>query len=221
MGPAQGLLWSMEPHPDEVVVRTSDTHPLEVAWVDLDTAPGHLGLAMAPGRQGGSHFSAHTWSRDLHADLRRLRHVHRCDVLVTLVPPDELVQIGLAEVGDAVEVHDIGHRHLPIRDGGVPVPEQDVDVLHLIDDLRDAVLVGRRVVLHCRAGFGRSGLLASLVVASLWELPAAAITRVRAAQPRAVETVQQEHYVHDTAFRWYRHYAERGKEKAGDPFGAA
>jgi protein-tyrosine phosphatase len=190
-------------------VRTSDSHPLAVAWIPLDTAPGTLGIAMAPGRRGPMHFSRASWDRDLHADLRRLRHVHRCEILVTLVPADELDELGLATLDEAVMVHGIAHRRLGVVDGSVPTPDQDAAVLDLVDEMRDALLAGRTVVLHCRAGFGRSGMLAALLVASLWELPAAAIARVRAAQPRAVETVQQEHYVHDAAYRWFRRYALR------------
>lgn len=200
-------------------VRTSGSHPLTVAWIELDTAPGELGVTMAPGRRGGSHFTSASWERDLHADLRRLRHLHRCDVLVTLVPDDELAEIGLTDLADAVAVHGITSVRLGVRDGGVPTPSQDDEVLDLVDDLRAHLLGGRAVVLHCRAGFGRSGMLAAILVASLWELPADAIARVRSAQPRAVETVQQEHYVHDAAYRWFRRHAERraGERDAETP----
>lgn len=193
---------------DAAPVRTSDTDPLEVAWVDLASAPGRLGVCMAPGRTGGSHFAPTVWRRDLHADLRRLRHVHRCDVLVTLLPEGELAELGLGGIADAVGVHGIDHRHLPVADGSVPSPDQQPAVLALVDELRDALLADKTVVFHCRAGFGRSGTLAAVVVASLWELPVDAIARVRSAQPRAVETVQQEHYVHDAAYAWFRHHVE-------------
>ena len=198
----------------------------EVAWVPLDTAPGHLGLAMAPGRCepagesagdpagdpcGGVAANAgarRRWQRDLHADLRRLRHVHRCDVLVSILSDDELAWLGIADIAEAVAVHGIEHRRLQVRDGTAPAPEQEDEVLALVDDLRERLHAGRTVVLHCRAGQGRSGMLAALLVASLWELPADAIARVRRAQPRAVATVQQEHYVFDAAFAWFRRKAE-------------
>ena len=188
-------------------VRTCARYPFEVAWVELDTAPGHLGLAMAPGRNEAEGDRV-VWRRDLHGDLRRLRHVHRCDVLVSLLGDDELSELGIADLDDAVAVHGIEHHRLSVRDGGVPEPEQLPAVLALIDRLRDRLLAGRTVVLHCRVGQGRSGMLAALVIASLWALPAEAIARVRRAQPRAVETVPQEHYVHDTAFAWFRHHVE-------------
>jgi cyclin-dependent kinase inhibitor 3 len=186
--------------------RTSDSHPFEVAWVELDAAPGRLGLAMAPGRQDDVLANGLPWRRDLHTDLRRLRHRHRCDVLLSLLPDDELEAIGVPDLATEVSVHGIEFRRLRVRDGGVPAPEQEAEVLALVDHLRDQLLAGRTVVLHCRAGYGRSGTLAALLVSSLWELPQDAIARVRAAQPRAVETVQQEHYVHDAAYRWFRHH---------------
>lgn len=192
--------------------RTRARSPFEVAWVDLDTAPGHLGLAMAPGRHEADGERV-LWERDLHGDLRRLRHVHRCDVLVSLLSDAELAEIGIADLDGAVAVHGIEHHRLSVRDGGVPEPDQLPAVLALLDRLRDRLLAGCTVVLHCRVGQGRSGMLAALVTASLWALPAEAIARVRLAQPRAVETVQQEHYVHDAAFAWFRHHV--GSEASG------
>ena len=204
-----------EPRP---AFRSLTRDAYEVAWVPLDTAPGYLGLAMAPGRcepRGDPCGAAvaipgarRRWQRDLHADLRQLRHVHRCDVVVSILSDDELERLGIADIGEAVAVHGIEHRRLHVRDGAAPAPEQEDEVLALVDDLRERLMAGRTVVLHCRAGQGRSGMLAALVVASLWELPVDAIARVRRAQPRAVATVQQEHYVFDAAFAWFRRKAE-------------
>jgi protein-tyrosine phosphatase len=209
--------------------RSRERSPFEVAWVEFDTAPGRLGLAMAPGRReaapgvtigrdpvlaadaaAAAATAEARGQRDLHSDLRRLRHVHRCDVLVSLLHDAELRELGIAELAGAVAIHGIEHHRLPVRDGSVPEPEQLADVLALIDQLRGQLLAGRTLVLHCRAGQGRAGMLAALLVTSLWELPADAIARVRRAQPRAVESVQQEHYVHDTAFAWFKHHIASG-----------
>ncbi len=229
--------------------KSKERVPYAVAWVELDNAPGHLGLAMAPGRRDAMNpavapsseatavaeaeavsesgsvaasvsasaarseppqpLGSPRWERDLHGDLRRLRHVHRCDVLVSLLSQAELTELSIGDLREAVAVHGLEHHQLPVRDGTVPGPEQLAEVLELIDLLREHLLAGRTLVLHCRAGRGRAGMLAALVVASLWELPGDAIARVRRAQPRAVETVQQEHYVFDTAFAWFKHHIEK------------
>lgn len=195
-------------------LRPRSRHPLQVAWVELDTAPGRLGVSMAPGRHepvGGRV----AWARDLHGDLRHLRHVHRCDVLVSLLTDDELRELSIDDLDHAVAIHGIEHHRLRVPDGSIPAPVELPAVLALIDLLRNRLLRGRTVVMHCRAGQGRSGMFAALLIASLWELPVEAIARVRRAQPRAVETVQQEHYVHDTAFAWFRHHVASRADVSG------
>lgn len=182
--------------------RTSDAEPYAVAWIDVDDVPGRLGIAMAPGRHdraGGS-----VWWRDLHADLRRLRHQHRAHTLVTLLTDDELRDLGIANLADAVEVHGIEPLRLPIRDGGVPSAQQEDVAMALVRALVRRLQDGRTVVVHCRAGQGRSGMVAAIVLAALGRAPADAIADVRRAQPRAVETVGQETYVGEAARAWSR-----------------
>ena len=54
---------------------------------------------------------------------------------------------------------------------------------------------GESVVVHCRGGLGRTGLVAARLLVELGESPVSALVRVRAARPGAVETVEQEKYV--------------------------
>lgn len=183
-------------------VRTSATAPFEVAWVPLPGVPGRLGLAMAPGRRDRTADA--TWRRDLHADLRRLRHVHQADVLVTLVPDDELEALGVPDLADAVAVHALEHLRLPVKDGTAPTPGQEDDAMALLHAVVKRLRDGRSVVVHCRAGQGRSGTLAAMVAAALGDAPSAAIARVRAVVPRAVETHPQEVFVADAAVAWAR-----------------
>lgn len=183
-------------------VRTSAMRPYEVAWVPLPGVPGRLGIAMAPGRCDRTADA--TWRRDLHADLRRLRHAHRADVLVTLLPDTELDALGIADLAEAVAAHDLEHLRLPVRDGAAPAPDQEDAALALVHAVVRRLQDGRSVVVHCRAGQGRSGTLAAVVAAALGDPPSAAIARVRAVVPRAVETHPQEVYVADAAVAWAR-----------------
>lgn len=182
--------------------RTSGTDPIEVGWVPVEGVAGQLGLAMAPGRQERSGRAP--WHRDLHGDLRRLRHRFKVHTLVTLLPDDELQELNLQDLANALQVHEIDQLRLPIRDGGVPSPYQIDELLDLILDLLKRLRDGRNVVLHCRAGQGRSGMLAALVGVALGLRPQEAIDQVRAVQPRAVETVAQELFVSDMALTWAR-----------------
>jgi protein-tyrosine phosphatase len=182
--------------------RTSDTDPYEVGWIALDDVLGRLGIAMAPGRHDRA--GAVTWWRDLHADLRRLRHVHRADMLVTLLTDEELRDLGIANLADELDVHGLEAARLAIRDGGVPGPQQVDATMALLYDVVRHLRDGHTVVVHCRAGQGRSGMLAAMALAALGAEPADAIARVREVQPRAVETVGQEAYVEEAAGAWLR-----------------
>ncbi|MFO8150641.1 MAG: tyrosine-protein phosphatase [Trueperaceae bacterium] len=182
--------------------RTSDSDPFEVGWIGLDDVLGRLGIAMAPGRHDRA--GAVTWWRDLHADLRRLRHVHRADLLVTLLTDEELRDLGIANLPDELDVHGLEAARLAIRDGGVPGPQQVDETMDLLYDVVRHLRDGHTVVVHCRAGQGRSGMLAAMVLAAFGADPSEAIARVREVQPRAVETVGQEAYVEAAATAWLR-----------------
>jgi len=56
-------------------------------------------------------------------------------------------------------------------------------------------LDGQSIVVHCRGGLGRTGMVAARLLVELGEKPVTALQRVRAARPGAVETVEQEEYV--------------------------
>ncbi len=179
-----------------------DRAPFEVVWVPLPGTPGRLGIAMAPGRHDRTAEGAF-W-RDLHTDLRRLRHVHRAHTLVTLLADGEARDLGIGELHDAAALHELEHLSLSIRDGSVPSPAQEDAAMALLHTLVRRLADGHTVVLHCRAGRGRSGTWAAMVAAALGDTPAAAVERVRAVEPRAVETAAQEAYVSTAATAWAR-----------------
>ena len=85
--------------------------------------------------------------------------------------------------------------HLPIRDVDVPAvpflsgwPAVRADLLGRLD-------AGGRVVVHCRGGLGRAGLVAALLLIENGPPAEAAIRTVRAARPGTIETAAQERYV--------------------------
>ncbi len=179
-----------------------DRSPFEVAWVPLPNTPGRLGIAMAPGRHDRTAEGAF-W-RDLHADLRRLRHVHRAHTLVTLLDDGEARDLGIGEIHEAAALHELEHVSLAIRDGSVPARAQEDAAMALLHTLVRRLTDGHTVVVHCRAGRGRSGTWAAMVAVALGDTPTAAVARVRAVEPRAVETAAQEAYVATAADAWAR-----------------
>jgi ADP-ribosyl-[dinitrogen reductase] hydrolase len=57
---------------------------------------------------------------------------------------------------------------------------------------------GGNIVIHCRGGIGRAGMVAARLLVELGDAPDVAIAKVRVARhPRAVETLEQERWVAD------------------------
>jgi protein-tyrosine phosphatase len=179
---------------------TSTSHPLEVRWVPGLPTLGAIGLTFAPGVRDTS-ADMTPWERDLDADLERLREHHTADVLVSLLEPHEYDLLGVPDL--LTRTRDVGLDvlHFPIIDAWIPRPDECAAFDDLIAAIRDSLDAGQRVVIHCRAGIGRSGLVAACVVTTYGHGAADAITLVRQAQPFAVQTRLQAYFVGQFAER--------------------
>ena len=81
--------------------------------------------------------------------------------------------------------------HLPIPDFGAPQPEIAALWSELSPVLHRRLAAGEGVIVHCRGGCGRSGMIALRLMVEAGEPPEAALGRLRAVRPCAVETRQQ------------------------------
>jgi len=124
--------------------------------------------------------------RDLLGDLTALRSAG-VDVLVSLQTPDEQAEIGLTGEADAAAQAGLEFRHLPITDMGVPDLAM---VAPAIAALAADVTSGRHVVIHCRAGIGRSSTIAAAVLIGLGATSADACAMVSAARGMRVPETQ-------------------------------
>jgi len=108
--------------------------------------------------------------------------------VVTLLTESEMSLLALQPFGEAV-----GARwwHLPITDFGTPAAETAARWPVVAVTLLAALAAGERVLIHCRGGCGRSGMLALRLMVMAGEAPDAALTRLRAVRPCAVETAAQ------------------------------
>jgi hypothetical protein len=180
-------------------VRTSHTHPLQIAEV---TAPGGglIGVTFCPGKHQASAATG-AWARDLEVDVDAIR-AWGADIVITLVTPAELSALKVERLGRALRSRGIRWLHLPIEDYSVPTPAWE-DVWRAVrDDVHAALDRGGRILVHCKGGLGRAGLVAALLLVERGETPQAAIRKVRAARsPDAIETAEQEMYLHRRACR--------------------
>ena len=85
--------------------------------------------------------------------------------------------------------------HLPIVDVQPPDARFEAAWLTSGPRLNEVLRQGGRVLVHCRGGLGRAGTVSARLLVELGVAPQEAVTRVRTARPRAIETEAQLQYV--------------------------
>lgn len=172
-------------------MKTSLTHPLEIPAVAA--GKGRLGMCMCPGKRQ-PHAITGPWDRDLALDMDAIA-AFEAAVVITVMEADELEKATpAAALKAAVESRGMTWLHLPIPDFGAPGPAFEDGWKTHGAGVRAMLIAGRNVVVHCRGGRGRSGLVAARILVEMGMEPRAAIHAVRKANPLAIETpVQEEH----------------------------
>lgn len=175
------------------IERTSKSDPLRIDAVAATPAPGLIGLTICPGKKD-PHAMSGPWARDLDADLEAIRDWGAI-ALVSLIEDQEFGLLEVPGLGLRARASGLEWHHLPIRDMSIPDWRFDAGWQVSGPRLATALKEGRRVVVHCRGGLGRSGMVAALLLIEQGVAPGDAIGRVRAARPGAIETGEQERFV--------------------------
>ena len=174
-------------------MRTSLSHPLQIAAVQLVPGYGRIGVTFCPGKKQPGSLSG-GWHRDLGTDLDAIRDWGAA-VVVSLVEQHELEALAVSNLGAEVVNRHMEWLHLPIPD--VSVPQVQFEQVWQLKGagLRARLRDGFDVVVHCKGGLGRAGMIAARLLAELGVEPSEAISRVRSVRPDAIETPAQEAYV--------------------------
>ena len=176
----------------ETAMKSSISHPLRMDALDVPGTPGVLGLTFCPGKRQ-RHALTGAWERDLDADLQAIA-AWGASVLVNLVEDHEMRALGVADTSERLPPG-ITYYRLPIPDAGIPDARWERDWVETGAALRAALMRGERIVVHCKGGLGRTGLVAARLLIELGTQPAEAVRRVRAARPGSIETAVQYEYV--------------------------
>jgi len=174
--------------------RTSQSHPLQIAEIRCGPGMGKLGITLCPGKVQSFGLTG-TWARDLAIDLDAVEAWNASAVL-TLIEEDEISRLQVPTLGEEVAARHMSWVHLPIRDRGVPDDAFEETWEHVGEDLRSRLRSGFNVMVHCMGGLGRAGTIGSRLLVELGWTPTNAIREVRRVRPGAIETDDQEDFVH-------------------------
>jgi protein-tyrosine phosphatase len=144
--------------------------------------PGTLVISARP--RGGD------WLQDEIADWKTAG-IH---FVVSLLTRDEEQDLDLGDEASEVTRQGLGFSSFPIPDR--QIPQSETKLRELIEDVNRRLLAGRNVLIHCRQGVGRSGLVAACLLVRNGMSPGAAVESISSARGVTVpETLEQRAWV--------------------------
>lgn len=116
------------------------------------------------------------------------------DVLVSALEPVEQQELGLSAEKEECESRGIRFLNYPIVDRAVP--QSFTDLKYFLEPVLQAFGEGRYVAFHCRAGIGRSVLLAASLLAFQGLAPSDSFALIESARGvRVPDTEEQKDFV--------------------------
>ena len=155
---------------------------------------GKIGLTLCPGKHQSWGLTG-AWQRDLALDLDVVADWNAA-LVMTLVEAGELARLNVPTLGAGVAERHMEWLHLPIRDRGVPDEAFEQAWVDVGESLRARLRSGFNILVHCMGGLGRAGTIVSRLLVELGWNPGDAIREVRRVRPGALETDEQEDFVH-------------------------
>jgi len=175
--------------------KTSETHPLPFAEVIPSQDCGRILFTMCPGKVQ-PHAETGPWERNLDTDFKAISSAGTTAVL-TLMDQDELQRCAISPdlLRTACKNHDIQWLHCPIEDFQAPDEVWENAWSTIGHTLRQKLRNAETIVVHCRGGRGRAGMVAARLLVEFGMAADEAMALVRTQRPEAIETTVQESHI--------------------------
>lgn len=155
-----------------------------IFWIECG-GPGRLAILSRPAQE---------WLRE---EISAWRDSDLATV-VSLLEPQEQRDLGLDAEADLCCAHGVAFASFPIPDRGIPA--STADAVALARRLANAIENGGTVGVHCRAGIGRSGMIAACVLVALGHPEDHAFEAIAAGRGLGVpDTLEQRNWVSSVA----------------------
>lgn len=123
----------------------------EVYWTN-ENFPGRIALVPRPRGADWLEDEAIAWNN---AGL---------NTIVSMLERDEVESFGLEREGEFCRLNGIEFFSIPVADRGVPILNESF--YRLLDKLKNLLLQGKSIGIHCRQSIGRAPLLAAFLMIS-------------------------------------------------------
>ena len=151
-------------------------------WIEAWT-PGRLAIAARPRADDWLEAEIAEWKRE------------GVNVVISLLEREEVLELKLQREAELCQSNGLEFISFPIPDRGVP--ETMDGVMRLARSIGDGVAHGRSsVAIHCRAGIGRSSIIAATMLVCSGVEAARALVSISEARGLTVpDTEEQRHWV--------------------------
>ena len=121
-------------------------------------------------------------------------------LVVTLLDTIEVTRLDISTLGKFLKENNIYWEHFPIQDLRIPTDRNLL--IKLLVHMKKLLDDDKSVLIHCYAGLGRTGLLATTLLVSLGLEAKVSIEHIRKIRPGSIETIEQENFVKQWDFRF-------------------
>ena len=176
-----------------IMIKTSETHPLRIDSLKIPGIEGILGLTFCPGKKQLNAMTG-IWDRSLDADLKVIKD-WGASTVISLLEWHELEELSVKELPEVVKRYGLSWLIFQITDMQVPGDDFEIFWERKKHEIYNILKNAAKIVLHCKGGLGRTGTLAARILIEHGVNPAEAIRLVRNERIGAIENMAQEEYI--------------------------
>ncbi len=180
-------------------IRTSETHPLRIDIIELPNKSGKIGMTFCPGKKIMGLYGGQ-WQRDINLDLNVIEKANTSSLL-SVIEDHEFDILGVPNFKTTVKNYKFQWQHLLIKDCETPSAIFKKQWKILAPNIHQQLSNNELIVIHCRGGLGRTGLLAARILVETGFTPVDAISLVRSTRAHTIETFAQEYYILTQAWK--------------------
>ena len=161
-----------------------------ISWIPVPGKDNQsFGVSNCPGKDQNSLLKKLSLKNDLNSIWNQ-----EINCIVSLITKDELKKLDINDFDKTITEHGFEHYSVEIQDLGIPSTNQLGTFKILTKNIIVAIKTEKKVLIHCNAGLGRSGLFAGILVKEMTDINHP-IDYIRKFRKGAIETKEQEEFI--------------------------